>query len=64
MNGEDQILIKLGKIEEDIEEIKKHMVDSDSIMTEEDYEALLAYREEKKAGKLITHDQLKKELGL
>ena len=64
MNGEDQILIKLGKIEEDIEEIKKHMVDSDSIMTEEDYEALLAYRSEKKSRKLVSHQKLKQQLGL
>ena len=59
-----QILEKLDKIEKEVKQIKNHMVDVDSIMTEEDYEALLAYREEKKAGKLITHDELKKELGL
>ena len=59
-----QILEKLDKIEKEVKQIKNHMIDVDSIMTEEDYEALLAYREEKKAGKLITHDQLKKELGL
>ncbi|HLC72203.1 MAG TPA: hypothetical protein VJH37_01335 [Candidatus Nanoarchaeia archaeon] len=64
MKQEIQILEKLDKIEKEVKQIKNHMIDVDSIMTEEDYEALLAYREEKKAGKLITHDQLKKELGL
>ena len=64
MKQEIQILEKLDKIEKEVKQIKNHMIDVDSIMTEEDYEALLAYREEKKAGKLITHDELKKELGL
>ena len=40
------------------------MVDVDSIMTEEDYEALLSYREQKANKSLISHEQLKKELGL
>ncbi len=34
---------------------KKHMVDPDSIMTEDDYHALQEYRIEKKTGKLKTH---------
>ncbi len=64
MKQEVQILEKLDTIEKEVKEIKNNMVDVDSIMTEEDYEALLTYREEKKTGKLTTHDQLKKELGL
>lgn len=64
MKQEAQILEKLDTIEKEVKEIKNNMVDADSIMTEEDYESLLAYREEKKTGKLTTHDQLKKELGL
>ena len=55
---------KLDKIEKEVRDIKKHMVDIDSIMTEEDYEALLAYRKEKTESRLISHKQLKKELGL
>lgn len=31
-------------------------------MTEEDYEALFAYRKEKKKGTLISHDKMKKKL--
>ena len=51
-------------IKRDVEEIKTRMVDADSIMTEDDYEALLLYRKEKKAGKLISHEELKKSLGV
>ena len=61
---DEKIMSKLGNIEKEIEEIKKHMVDIDSIMTEEDYEALLAYRKEKKEGTLASHDKVKKKLGL
>ncbi len=64
MDVEQQILQKLEKIEREVKEIKGHMVDIDSIMTEEDYGSLIAYREEKAAGKLVSHEQLKKELGL
>ena len=54
------VMEKLDRIEKDVHEIKEHMVDVDSIMTEDDYEALLAYRKEKASGKLISHEQLKK----
>lgn len=64
MNTEKQILEKLEKIERQVEEIKVHMVDIDSIMTEDDYSALIEYRKEKEANKLVSHEQLKKELGL
>ncbi|MCK4550971.1 MAG: hypothetical protein KAT91_03380 [Candidatus Aenigmarchaeota archaeon] len=64
-NNHDSIFLnKLEKIEKDVAEIKKHMVDVDSIMTEKDYEALLEFRKEKSAGKLISHEHLKRELGL
>ncbi len=43
---------------------KKHVADQDSIMAEDDYHALQEYRIEKKTGKLTSHEQLKKELGL
>ena len=64
MSTEQVVMEKLDRIEKEIHEIKEHMVDIDSIMTEDDYEALLAYRKEKASGKLISHEQLKKELGL
>ena len=55
---------ELKAVRQDLKYLKEHMVDRDSIMTEKDYEALLEYRKEKKSGKLITHAQLKKELGV
>ena len=64
MVDEQQLLKKLDKIEQELGEIKEHMVDVDSIMTEEDYEALLAYRKEKSARTLTSHENLKKELEL
>ena len=64
MESEQLIFEKLEKIEKQVEVISEHMIDIDSIMTEEDYEALLYYREEKQDGKLISHEQVKKELGL
>ena len=64
MESEQLIFEKLEKIEKQVEVISEHMIDIDSIMTEEDYEALLSYREEKQGGRLISHEQVKKELGL
>ena len=64
MQQEKQIFDKLERIEKSVEDIKNHMVDIDSIMTEEDFEALVDYRKEKSQNKLISHEQLKKELGL
>ena len=64
MINETKILQELDKIKDDLKQIKEHMVDIDSIMTEEDYEILLDYRKEKKLGKLISHETLRKELKL
>ncbi len=46
-------------IRQDLDYIKKHIADIDCIMTEDDYIALQEYRKEKKAGKLISHEQAK-----
>lgn len=62
--SETQVLQKLGEIEKEIRYIKENMLDADSIMTEEDFEALLDYRKDKKAGKLVSHEDVKKELGM
>ena len=64
MINETKILQELDKIKDDLKQIKEHMVDIDSIMTEEDYKILLDYRQEKKLGKLISHETLRKELKL
>lgn len=54
---------ELRSIRKDLSFLKKHMVDIDSIMTEEDFLALQDYRKDKKEGKLLSHEQLKKQLG-
>ena len=64
MVDERVILEKLERLEKEVKGIKETMVDADKAVTEEDYSALLDYRKEKVAGKLISHEQLKKELGL
>ncbi|MFH0978565.1 MAG: hypothetical protein V1837_04655 [Candidatus Woesearchaeota archaeon] len=55
---------ELRQIKSDLENIKERMVDIDSIMTEDDYGALQEYRKEEKAGLLMSHKQVKEELGL
>ncbi len=64
MNGQQLIIEKLEKIEKQVVQIKEHMVDVDSIMTEKDYEALLEFRKEKASGTLISHEQIKREVGM
>ena len=54
----------IRKIEKDLSEIKERMIDIDSVLTEDDYRALIDYRAEKARGRLILHEDLKKELGL
>jgi len=51
-------------VKRELREIKNHMVDIDSIMTEDDYKALHEYNIEKSEKKLTAHDELKQELGL
>ncbi|OBZ34816.1 hypothetical protein C7960_0741 [Methanohalophilus euhalobius] len=59
-----EIVHELKAIREDLDFIKSHMIDIDSIMTEDDNLSLNQYRSEKRAGTLISHEELKKELGL
>lgn len=60
--NQQQILKKLTRIEKEVRTIKEHMADIDSIMTEDDYQTLLAYRQEKGAGTLVSHERLKRDL--
>ncbi|MCX9009548.1 MAG: hypothetical protein OIN66_00360 [Candidatus Methanoperedens sp.] len=59
-----EILHELKAIREDLDYIKGHMVDIDSILTEEDYLSLQEYRKEKASGILTFHEDLKNELGI
>jgi hypothetical protein len=38
---DQKVLDRLEKVEKEVTDIKKRMVDTDSVMTEKDYEALL-----------------------
>jgi hypothetical protein len=55
---------ELKSLKTDVNFLKAHMVDVDSILTEEDYKDLQDYRKDKKAGNLTSHEDLTKELGL
>lgn len=60
----DELIAELKAIRMDLNYLKEHIVDIDSILTEEDYLALHEYRKEKNAGNLTSHEELKKELGV
>jgi hypothetical protein len=59
-----EILYELKAVREDLDFIKSHMVDMDSILTEEDYFSLQEYRNEKDSGRLTSHEELKTDLGI
>ncbi len=63
MTTQELILEKLDRIEKRVDLIQK-MIDPDTIMSEDDYRAVLAYREDRRRGRLISHEKLKKELGV
>ena len=60
----NHILDELKAIRNDLDFIKAHMVGIDSIITEDDYLVLKKYRKEKSANEFVSHEDLKKELGL
>jgi len=57
-----EIIYELKAIKENLDFIKSHMVDIDSILTEEDYFSLQEYRKEKDSDRLTSHEDLKREL--
>jgi hypothetical protein len=59
-----EIRHELRAIKDDLDFIKSHMIDVDSIMTEDDYLSLNEYRNEKESDKLTSHEELKREIGL
>tara|TARA_Y100000310_G_scaffold343460_1_gene451184 strand:+ start:4033 stop:4236 length:204 start_codon:yes stop_codon:yes gene_type:complete len=58
------IMDELKSLKKEVADLKEQKADVDSVMTEEDYEALREYRKEKREKKLISHEQLKKEFGV
>ncbi len=57
-----EVMEKLARLQSDISYIKEHI--DDSALSEEDLEAIEDYEKEKVEGKLISHEDIKKELGL
>ena len=55
---------ELKAIRNDLSYLKEHMVDVDSILTEDDFEALKQAEKEHKEGKTTKLKDLKKQLGL
>jgi len=59
-----EILAKLAKLQADMNYIKEHMIDVDTIISEEEEGRLDESLDEFKEGKTTSHEKLKKELGL
>ena len=55
----DKIFEELDFLKKRILSIEKHMVDIDSILTEDDFTALAEYRAEKADCSLTSHDEIK-----
>ncbi|MEI6222897.1 MAG: hypothetical protein WCP97_09120 [bacterium] len=60
----DKIVHEVATLKKEIKEIKHYCVPIDSVLTEEDFAQISSFHEEKKSGKLIRHDALKKELSI
>ena len=59
-----EVLIKLAKIQNDVEYLKKHVKNEDIFLSEEEEKLHQDSYKNEKEGKLISHSQLKKELGI
>ena len=58
------ILGELKGIRDELDYIKEHMIDADMILDEADKEAIRTAEREFKAGKTVSIEKLKKEMGL
>jgi len=58
MKSEQVILEKLEKIEKELGEIREHMVDADTILTEEERRLLDASIKNEREGKLVSIGEL------
>ena len=57
-----EIMKRLAELQSDVHYIKEHIKDVE--LSEEDVIAVEDYEKENKEGKLVSHRELKKELGL
>ncbi len=60
----EEILKRLSNIESRMNIIVEHVVDDDSVLSEDDLESINEAEKEYKEGRTISHEQLKKELGI
>ena len=60
----DLIHRDLEFVKRELMKIKARMADMGRIITEDDYKALQEYNMKKSEGRLTSHEDLKKELGL
>ncbi len=59
-----QVAKRLDKLERAFKRLEAERLDPDTILTEEDYRALLAYRDERAAGTLVDGEELRRRLRL
>lgn len=64
MEATQLLLEKMEEIKKDLNFIKEHMVDADTMLSPEEMILLHQAREEEKRGETISLEQLKKELDL
>lgn len=64
LNLNKEILAKLIKLQSDVEYIKSHISDIDSMLTPDEEEILDTSLIELKEGRTTSHEKIKKELGL
>ena len=57
-----EVMQELKDIKEELSFIRKQMVDKDMILTRDDFEALEETASEKKQGKLVSIEDIEKEL--
>lgn len=60
----DVVNRNLKQVMKELAEIREHMVDVDSILTEDDKIALEEARKDLKSGKTLTLEEFEKQLGL
>ncbi len=64
MEATQLLLEKMEEIKKDLNFIKEHMIDADTLLSPEEIILLHQAREEEKKGETISLEQLKKELDL
>lgn len=59
-----QLTKRVDKLERELKRLQADRIDPDAILTEDDYRALLNYREERAAGALVEGEELRRKLRL